>query len=456
MAKQQYDYDLIVLGSGAGGSVAAHIVATSGKRVAIVEGDVMGGETSNWGCIPTKALVHAARLYDAAKRGHEFGLRTTTVGYNYPSVKAWKDLAIKRTGARRSKSFYESEGVDVISGKAHFISPHDITVDRRHISSDHFLIATGSQVALPAIEGLDKTGYLTVREILELTRPPKSLFIVGAGATGCELAEVFATFGSKVYMADVAPRLLPKEDTEVSALIEDLYQHDRGMELLNSTKVLKIAQEGVLKRVTFQRGGEMHSVKVEEILLASGKLANTDIGLENAGVTYSPKNGIPTSEYMQTNIRHIYAAGDVVGPHMYTHVAIYQSRIAAHNMLHRDRVAADYKAVPRVTFLTPEVASVGMSEEDVLRRDMPYKKGLAPLSIIGRSNVSNSRDGFVKVMGLKDGTILGATVVSPNAGEIIHELTLAIAHNLKTQDIASTLHAFPTWSEAVRIACSKI
>lgn len=455
MAKQKYDYDLIVIGSGAAGSVAAHIVAQAGKRVAIVEGGEFGGECPNWGCVPTKALLHAAGVYDTAKRSQPLGLRSAAIGYNYPSVKAWKDLAVHRTGADKSKAYYESEGISVISGQAHFISPHEITVNRRHLSSDHFLIATGSHVAIPPIEGLDKVGYLTMREALDLVRPPRSLFIIGAGAVGCEFAQIFSIFGTKVYIADIAPRLLPKEDTEVSAVAEDIFTHERGVELLTSSKVLKVDKEGVLKRVSFQRGGEVKTVKVEDILVASGKLANTDIGLENAGVTYTPRS-ITVNEHMQTSQKHIYAAGDVAGPYMFTHMAIYQSRIAAHNMLHRDRVYADYRAVPRVTFLTPEVASVGMSEEECIKRDLSIKKGIAPISIIGRANVSNSRDGFVKVMALKDGTIVGATVVAPSAGEMIHELTLAIQHGLRAQDVASTLHAFPTWSEAIRIACSKI
>jgi pyruvate/2-oxoglutarate dehydrogenase complex dihydrolipoamide dehydrogenase (E3) component len=455
VAKQKFDYDLIVIGSGAGGSVAAHIVAQSGKRVAIVESDTFGGETPNWGGVPAGALMHAAKVYDSAKHGQELGLRSAAIGYNFPSVKAWKDGVVRRTGAAKSRQYYESEGMTVIEGDAHFISPHEITVNRRHLSSDHFLIATGSHVTKPSIEGLDKVDYLTMREAVDMVRPPKSLFVIGAGAVGVEFAELFAIFGSKVYIADITPRILPKEDTEVSTVLQDVFTHDRGMTILTSAKVIKVAKEGVMKRVTFQYGGEVKSVKVEEILLATGKTPNTDLGLENAGVEYSAK-GITANDLMQTSTRHIYAAGDVTGPYRYTHTAIYQSRIAAHNMLSRDKATADYRAVPRITFTSPEVASVGMSEEECIRKDLPIKKSVVPLTIVGRANISNVRDGFVKVMADRDGSILGATVMSPHAGEIIHELTLAIQHNLKAQDVANTLHAFPTWSEAVRSACSKI
>lgn len=453
--KHKYDYDLVVIGSGAGGSVAAHIAAQAGKRVAIVEADTLGGECPNWGCVPTKALLHAANVYDEAKHGQQFGIRSAVVGYNYPSIKAWKDLVVHRTGAVNSKRYHESDGIRVVIGIAHFISPNEITVNRQHISASQFLISTGSMWNIPDIEGLNNAGYLTAYSALELIRPPKSLFIIGAGSVGAEFAQLFSIFGTKVHLADISPRILPKEDVEVSELMEDIFTHKRGMNILTSCKVLKVVKEGVLKRVTYERGGVEHTAKVDEVLVASGKLPRVDLGLENAGVKYSTK-GIAVNDYMQTSAKHIYASGDVIGRYMFTHMATYESRVAAHNMLHRDKVPAIYKAVPRVTFLTPEVASVGMSEEDALRRDLRIKKAVAPINIIARSNTTNSQDGFVKVICEKDGRIIGATVVSPRAGEIIHELTLAIQYDLLASEVAATLHAFPTWSEAVRVACSKI
>ncbi len=215
MAKQKYDFDLIVIGSGAGGSVAADIVATAGKRVALIEGDTLGGECPNWGCVPTKALLHAANIYDAAKHGAQFGIRGTAIGYNYPSVKAWKDLAVKRTGAATGERYYQSRIISVFHGDAHFINAHEVTVNRRHLSAAHFLIATGSHWLVPDIQGLNTVPYLTARTALELNRPPKSLFIIGAGAVGSEFAELFSIFGSKIYLADISPRVLSKEDEEV-------------------------------------------------------------------------------------------------------------------------------------------------------------------------------------------------------------------------------------------------
>jgi pyruvate/2-oxoglutarate dehydrogenase complex dihydrolipoamide dehydrogenase (E3) component len=455
MAKQKYDYDLIVIGSGAGGGVAADIVAGAGKRVAIIEGDALGGQAPNWGCIPTKALLHAAGIYDAAKHGSPFGIRGSAIGYNYPSVRAWKDLAIKRTGASNSSQYYHARGINLFHGDAHFISPNEVSVNRRHLSAEHFLIATGSQWVIPDIQGLKNVPYLTPRTALDLVRPPKSVFVVGGGSSGTEFAELFSVFGSKVYIADIAPRLLPREDDEVGELIGEHFTSHRGMSVLTKTKVIRVSREGLTTRVTYVRGGSEHTVKVDQLLIATGKTPNVDIGLENAGIEYTPK-GIEVNEYLQTSAKHVFASGDVLGRHAYTHMGVYESRIAAHNLLHKNKVSPDYTAVPRVTFISPEVASVGKSEADCLKRDLSIKIGIAPLNIISRSNVANQREGFVKVITDRRGILIGATVVSPNAGEVVHELTLAIQHGLSALQVANTLHAFPTWSEAVRVACTKI
>lgn len=455
MAKQKYNFDLIVIGSGAGGSIGALLAAKAGKKVALIEADTFGGECPNWGCIPTKALLHAANVYDSAKHGAAIGLRSAAIGYNYPSIKAWKDVAVRRTGSSKIRASYESQGLTVLSGFAHFIDAHQITLGRRHLSADYFLVATGSSVVAPKIEGLEQAGYLTSREAIDLIRPPKSLFVIGGGTIGAEFAQLFSIFGTKVYIADITPRILPKEDTEVSSLISDIFIKERGMELLTSTKVIKVVNEGAHKRVTYQRGGETHTVKVEDILVANGKSPNTDLGLENAGVEYNA-TGITVSDELRTSAKHIYAVGDVTGLFHFAHTAIYQSRIAINNILHKDKATANYRAVPRVIYITPEIASVGLTEEECLRRDLPIKKGIAQLSSVSRSNINNHTAGFVKVLGLKDGTILGASIVSPHAGEMIHELTLAIQYGLKASEVANSLHAFPTWSEAVRIACGRI
>lgn len=455
MKKQTYDYDLIVIGSGAGGSVAADIVASAGKRVAIIESGAMGGECPNWGCVPSKAMLHAAKTYENAKNAGTFGIRAGMAGFNYPSVRAWKDLAIKRTGVDKNDTYYSSRGIGVYRGRAHFISPHEITVNRRHLSAATFLIATGAGSLPLDVPTGPTVSLLDAQSALDLTRPPKTLFIVGAGASGTEFAQLFSAFGSKVYIADIAPRLLPREDQEVSQLVEAVYAKRRGIHVLTKTKILSVEKDGIANRVTYLRGGEKHSARVDHVLVTIGKSPVTDLGLENAGVQYSER-GVPVNDHLQTNVPHIYAAGDVLGRHMYTHMSLYESRIAANNILHKTKRVPDYRAVPRVTFLTPEVASVGLSEEQCLRQDLQIKTALAPVHVIERANVSNAMDGFIKVITDKRGVLLGATVVSEHAGEVIHELTLAIHHQLTAAQVASTIHAFPTWSESVRVVCEKI
>lgn len=454
--KHTFDYDLIVIGSGAGGSAAATIAARAGKRVAIIEEDTFGGDSPNYSDIPTKALLHAAHLYDEAKHGTRFGLRSNTLGYNFPSLRTWKDLAVKRTGAGGNKRFYESHGVTPIKGRAHFLSAHEITVNRRHLSAAKFLVATGSAWVNPKIQGLDKVSYLTPRTLLEVLRPPKSLFIIGGGQTGVELAQLMAIFGTRVYVAEIASRLLPNHDQEVGELFERTLHEQKGVTVLTQSRAVSVQKDGVGKRVTYSRGGVEKHVRVDELLVATGRAPAVDLGLENATVTYSPK-GIAVNEFLQTNVKHIYAAGDVLGnEHSTTHTALLESRTAAHNLYSRSPVAPDYHGTPHVIFTHPGIAQVGLTEDDCMRRDLRVLSATAPLSIIARSNTSDFHDGFVKLITDKKGVLIGATIVSPHAGELIHELALAIRHSITAQQIAATPHAFLSWSEAIRVAASKL
>jgi dihydrolipoamide dehydrogenase len=455
--RKSYDYDLIVIGSGAGGSVAAHIASKAGMSVAIIEADLIGGECPNVGCVPTKALLQAAEIYEAAKHGARFGIRGTTVGYNYPSIKAWKDLAVKRTGTYLGEEMYTRDGIAVIKGRAHFIDAHTISVGVARLNARHFLIATGSELVVPPIPGLQSSGYLTYREAINLTRPPKSLAIIGGGAIGCEFAQLFAIFGTKVYIIDVAERLLAKEEPEVSELLEARFTSEYSMSINLSTTVDKVESRGGKKQLTLRRGNKTTSLTIDEILVATGKRAVVDIGLENAGVEYE-KNRILTNSYMQTSAPHIFAAGDCVGPYLFTHMSTYQSKLAAHNLMHpRAKIEADYKAVPRCIFTNPEVASVGRTETELTTNKVSFKKVVVPISVVGRANTSDVGEGFIKVLAsTKTDVILGATIVSPHAGEVIHELTLAVQNELTAAQVAQTIHAFPTWSESVRVACAKL
>jgi pyruvate/2-oxoglutarate dehydrogenase complex dihydrolipoamide dehydrogenase (E3) component len=450
-----FDYDLIVIGSGAGGSAAAAIAARKGKRVAIIESDTFGGDSPNWSDIPTKSLLHVARLYDEARHGDKFGLRTSTLGYNYPSIRAWKDLAVKRTGAAGNRRFYENNGISAFNATAHFLTPHEISVNRRHLSAEKFLIATGSSWATPKIQGLKDVDFFTPRTILEAIRPPKSLLIIGGGSHGVEIAQLMATFGTKVYLAEQAARLLPHQDSEVGELIERTLSEQKGVTVLTHSRVISVSKEGLGKRILFSRAGVEKFVKADEILVATGRMPNVDLGLENASVKYTPK-GIDVNDTLQTSTKHIYAAGDVLGRDSHTHTAILESRVAAHNLFEKVKMTPDYTATPGLIFSTPEIAHVGLSEDDCRKRDLPINKAIAPLNIVARSNTSDFRDGFVKIITDKKGVVLGGTIVAPHAAEMIHEIALAVKHGLTAKQVADTPHAFLSWSEAIRVAASKL
>lgn len=449
-----FDYNLIVIGSGAGGGVAANLSVRYGKKVAIIEAGKMGGECPNYGCIPTKALLTAAEKYRVAKNSLHYGIRSTGVTLQYSSVQAWKDRTVENTGTTEGVAAFKKAGIDVYQAHAHFLDKWTVSVGHKRLTAERFLVAAGTYNVVPPIEGLKEAGYITYREAIALKKPPKSLFIIGGGAIGCEFAEIFNTFESKVHIAEFAPRLLAREDQEAGLLLARLFT-EKGIQVHTDTKVIKVSGKSGRKEVTYVKDGETHKSIVEEVLVATGKAAMTDMGLDNAGVRYN-KSGINTNAFMQTSCKHIYAAGDVVGPYQFTHTASYQSRIAAHNMWHRNKVSASYKAVPRCVYTSPEIACVGMTEADLLARKIQYQKAAVPIAIIGRSNTTGESDGFVKVLASHTGVILGATIIAPRAGEMIHELTLAVHKGLKARDIDEMIHAFPTWSEAVRIVCSKI
>ncbi|MDB5183981.1 MAG: putative FAD-dependent pyridine nucleotide-disulfide oxidoreductase, partial [Candidatus Saccharibacteria bacterium] len=383
-----------------------------------------------------------------------FGLRTSAISYNYPTLRAWKDLAVKRTGAGGNRKYYENEGITTIHGEAHFLSPHEISVNRRNYSAASFLVATGSDSLIPDIQGLADSDYDTPRTMLDAIRPPKTLYIIGGGTSSVELAQLMAIFGTKVYIAEIAARLLPDYDSEAGETLEKLLAA-KNITVLTQTRTLVVEKENIAHRIIYGRGGQEHSLRVDAVLIAAGSTPNVDIGLENAGVLYDA-NGIHVNEYLQTNVKHIYGAGDVIGRHSYTHTALLESRIAVSNLISKNKLIPDYVATPKVVFTYPQIASVGLTEDDCLRRDLNIKKAFAPLNIVTRSNTSDFRDGFVKIICDKKGVVIGATIMAPGAGELIHELALAIKYGLTATEVAATPHAFLTWSEAIRVAAGKL
>ena len=453
--KPTFDYDYIVIGSGAGGSPAASILASAGKKVAVVEKSTFGGESPNWGDVPTGFMSYTINAYQIAKNAAKFGLRTNSVGYNYPSLLSWKDVVTKRTGAGGNRRYYEKQGISVFAGNAHFLSPNEIAVNRRHLSARKFLIATGSDWQIPKIPGLENTIYHTPKTIFNLKRLPKTIFIIGSSTTALELAHIFSVLGTKVYIAEESSRILPNFDEEVSNLLTNDAKKNRNISVLTYTKVISIQKSSIQKRVTFLQSQVEKSVRVDEILIADQQIPATDLGLENAGVKYTRK-GVSVDSSLRTSARHIFAAGSVVDATVQTHEVLSQSRIAAHNLLHNNKLKTGDSPRLQVAFTQPEIAQVGMNENDCRKKGIKVKMAIVPLTATVRSNIPDQRTGFVKLIINQRRVIIGATIVGPHASDIIAELSLAIRHKITSDELASTPHCFTSWSEAVRIAAGKL
>lgn len=449
-----YDFDLIVIGSGAGGGVAAHLAASEGKKVGIIEAGPIGGTCPHYSCVPTKALLKAVETLETVQTANQFGVRTSGITYNMRSIQSWKEKAVRATGVQNESTAFKSENISIIKGHAHFISPWTVSVGLRRYSAHKFLIATGSSLYVPPIAGLAETGYITFKEAGQLIKMPKSIFIIGGGATAYEYAQIFSAFGTRVHITEKHTHLLPKEDPEIGDSATAALEA-RGVRAHMAARVVQVSGRKGRKIIIFEQHGQEHKIAVEEIMLATGKTPNVDIGLENTGVHFSDE-GIRVNRFMRTNKDHIYAAGDVVGKHLSTHAGMQEGRTAVHNMYHRKQVPIDYSAIPRVLYGKPEIAIVGKTEHELKLTGELYQTAIAPIGILGRAITSNYTAGFVKIVATHSGIVVGASVVAPHASETIGELSFAVNHRHHACDIANTVHPFPTWGEAVRVAAGNI
>lgn len=450
----KYDFDLIVIGSGSGGGVAAHLAAAEGKKVGIIESGPVGGDCSNYSCIPTKALLQAARTLETVQNAHQFGIRANTVSFNYRSVQAWKEQAIAATGVKNESNAFRSENIQLIKGYAHFISPWIVSVGLRRYTARKFIVATGGKVVVPNISGLEDSEYITYKEASSLQKMPKSIFIIGGGSVAYEFAQIFSAFGTRVHIVEKHPHLLASDDPEVGDSARAALEH-RGVRVHCAARVINISGSKNRKVVTFEQHGQQHRVSCEQLMLAAGKQPNVDLGLENTGV-YFTEAGIRVNKHMQTNKNHIFAVGDVTGHNDSTHASMQEARVAIHNAYHNKKVAIEYRSIPRIVFGSPEIAVVGKTEHELRLTGELFQTAIAPIGILGKSITSNYSAGFVKIIATHSGIVLGASIVSPHASEMINELSLAVSKRLHACDISNIVHAFPTWSEAIRVACAKI
>ncbi len=451
--KKRFDYDLVVIGSGDAGSEAALIAAKSGLNVALVEAKKWGGSNLNTTNVPLGAAMHGAFLFKQSLEGARFGISSANLRYNYPTLLNWKNKAAKRAGAN-SKSIFEEAKITCIHGTARFVSKTEIVVGKDTIAAKKFLIATGASIADTGIKIPENVDYHLPENILDIPRAPKSVFVVGAGSTGCEIAQYFSALGSEVVIADIAGRLLPREDEEAGQVLDEVFKRD-GIKVLTQSRVVALEKDGAEKKVIFMRGGQEKSIKVSAVVLCTGSAPNVDLGLENAGIKYA-RDGIKVDDTMQTSLKHVYAAGDVVGGHSSTEKAIIDARVAAAHIVGKSKKVRDYAGLIRVTNTFPEVAHVGVSEDDCIRHDRKIKKIIVPLQAVQKANITDCYSGFVKLIFGKAGTVIGGTVMAPNAGLIAQELAFAVKYEMTANEIAAVPHVTNDWSELIRTAAERI
>ncbi len=451
---RKFDYQYVVLGSGAAGSAAALLAKSLGAKTAIVEADRWGGTTLNYRDVPYGAALKLSQCYAEALEAGKFGISSATLRYNYPTVLNWQATAVRRAGGGKRKIFEEA-GIDCYKGFAQFVSPYEVTVNGQQISSEKFLIATGSNLVISGIAGVEAVNCWSPDTALRMSKLPKAVMVVGGGSTGCEIAEYFAALGVKVLIAEAADRLLPKEDLEAGEIIAYNLHKRFQVTVLTSSRVVAVAQDGKNKQVVFVRDGQEKSVRVEAIVLATTPEPSTDCGLENAGVKYTSK-GIAVNETLRTTCPHIWAAGDVIGGESSTERATYEAKLATTNALKKSGGSINYAGFARMTDTLPKVAKVGLNDSDCKKLNIKCRSALVPIDTISAANTNDFRDGFVKLLVDARGQVMGGTVVCPEADLVVQEIALAVRNCLKIDEIASTPHVATSWCEAVRLAARQL
>jgi pyruvate/2-oxoglutarate dehydrogenase complex dihydrolipoamide dehydrogenase (E3) component len=445
-------YNLVVIGAGTAGLICAAASAALGAKVALIERELMGGDCLNVGCVPSKAIIRAARTAADANKAISDGLsHHDRFSVHFPAVMERMRRMRAELSVKDSASRYRDLGVDVFIGEGRFAGPDLAEVDGKTLRFSRAVIATGSRAASLPIPGLADAGYLTNENIFALTALPKRLVIIGAGPIGCELAQALRRFGSEVYLLEAESGILPREDLDAAAVVRAAILRD-GIDLVEGCKVQSVSARGNEKVVRLECGGQLREIPCDEILVAAGRTPSLEsLNLEAAGVEYDPRAGVKVNDYLQTTNRRIYAAGDICSKYKFTHISDAMARIVIRNALFFGRERFSTLTIPWCTYTDPEIAHVGLYEHEAAARGLKVKTFVQPLSDVDRAVLDGEAEGFVKVH-VQEGTdkILGATVVASHAGEIISELTLAMVGGLGLSTLSRTIHPYPTQAEAIR------
>ncbi len=441
-------YDMTIIGGGSGGLTAARTAAALGANVLLVDKERLGGDCLNYGCVPSKSLIHVAHVVHEAKEAARFGLMPANLGVDMAKVSSYVQGVIQRVS--EAEGVY-SEGVTVKFGRLVFKSPTGLELNGESFTSRNTLIATGSHPAVPSIEGLSETGYLTNEGVFDLLNLPASIVIVGGGPIGVELGQAFGRLGTKVTIIQGRDRILPREDQEVSQTVADVLESE-GIQIITHARFIRASRNGQRKVVAARQGDQLLNFEADEIVLALGRQPNVGgLDLEAAGIKYDSK-GIKVDEYLQTSASNVLAIGDVIGGYLFTHVAAYQAGVAVRNALVPvARKKVDYRVVPWCTFTDPEAARVGLTPEEAEKQHKQVRIVKFPWAEIDRAQAEGETVGFIKLVlaGKKD-EIVGAHMVGARAGEMLGELSLAMQHNLTLNDILNTIHAYPTMNTGIQ------
>ena len=464
MKKGEGIYNVVVIGAGTAGLVTAAGTAGLGGRVALIERNLMGGDCLNFGCVPSKALISSARLIQRIRESEKWGLDRQQPQFAFEKV-------FQRMRARRAKispndsqERFESLGVNVFRGEARFVSPHEVEVNNQKLRAKNFVIATGSRALIPKIEGINDVPYFTNETVFdELHERPESMIVLGGGPIGCELAQTFRRLGVELTIVQRGDQLLPREDRDVTEFLERRLINE-GVRIIKNVDARSVATSDAGKvavQLLDRRSGRLaeRTFFADALLVAIGRTPNfQSLDLKSAGVDID-EGGLCVNDYLQTSQRHIYGVGDVIGPFLFTHMADAQARVVVRNILvpfQFLRQKMDYSVVPWCTYVDPEVAHVGLGEKEAKKKNVDYDLFVTPLEDVDRAVVESEDAGFAKVLTVKGSDkILGATIVAPHAGDLLHEFVMAMKANVGLSKISSMIHVYPTFAELARKAGDK-
>jgi dihydrolipoamide dehydrogenase len=448
---KKFDANLVVIGAGSGGLVSAYIAAAVKAKVVLIEKHKMGGDCLNTGCVPSKALIRAAKTNHYIHKADQLGIDDARGVVNFAKVMQRIHKVINTIEPHDSVERYTKLGVECIQGDATIRSPYEVEVNGKVITTKNIIIASGARPFVPPIPGLDEVEPLTSDSLWSLKEQPRRLLVMGAGPIGCELAQSFQRLGSTVTLVDMADRLMPREDRDVSEYMLDVFTQE-GVKVLLGQQIVgfKKADQGYIAQLK-NAAGETE-INFDRVMVAVGRKANTDnLGLTELGIETSRTGTINVDEYLRTQYPNIYACGDVAGPYQFTHTAAHQAWFASVNALFGKfkKFKVDYRVIPWATFCDPEVARVGLSEIEALEKGVAYDVTKYGIDDLDRAITDNEAKGFVKVLTVKGrDKILGCTIVGAHGGELITEYVSAMKHNIGLNKILGTIHIYPTMSEA--------